>query len=959
MSKLWMIWACTAVLLVASHPLQAEEGLLLHYAFDEGAGEVVRDKSGHGHDGKIVRSPGSAGKAEWVQEKNRKVLRLDGNTYIEAGTKANAMMGQRGTLETWCLPEEIGGGLISWHSGPNWPDQRLVLGFFTYRDSRLIGVLANGVESTPSSRFLYLVEKGKWTHLAMTFGDREPPSINLFVNGECVCTIPQIVSPDLKDVPLRVGRNVGLGGANFLGRMAEVRIYNRALSADEVGRHFTAGVQRLGIEIPRYVGLVRRLDAKRGELTVLCDLARVPTLAGSPSLSVVLRDARHNLLQEKDAPIPAKGGVVPVTFSTASLTAGLYEVSAAVKDAETKKVLVEPATLRWYLPEVAQLVGAPPGRKILNNLVTQLAAVDNLALKEYQEVPFVNPRKGWVFLSTTVEAGNRGLISVSVDAEKKDAVVVHRADEKPTMETMRLLGAGEHKLRIWAESEGGRKLPTISRLVIRAVPAMMYCGWPGSSYVAGYGEYDFKFLARDVLPNINTLVGQPGDRWDPDRDEWKKRGGQSLQELPIPTRTIRSILKDVPVPLTGEYAYNYWAQCGGFTKSNMDGAINDEFGGGDSPDFHGYIEGVKRIAANPAFKDKGLHMWGGPVMALPSLSTEFVRTVIDAGYKMAWEDYLVEPPTVEEALALFDSDIRGDMGQWEKAFPGFPRHAIIVLFVSSAPPENANINPGVDYKVFLDMQYHHLATSPECMGLWGVMIYKATYADEEVLRWAGRLFRHYCIEGNTDLLSDRYGYTYNLRHVRNPDFDEGLTGWQAAAAETGSVTTGHMPGLHGLLSRYHGKDEGNNFLLMKRSAKKPNRVSQEIVGLQAGRYYSMKILAADHQDLVQAKSAKKRMTVSVNIENAETIAGKSFVSDVKGYQPVAQYLGKEPPWMNYHRLIFRAKGPTARLTISDWADPSTGSPRRRSGQAGQATPGGPIGQETLMNFIEIQPYLED
>ena len=41
----------------------------------------------------------------------------------------------------------------------------------------------------------------------------------------------------------------------------------------------------------------------------------------------------------------------------------------------------------------------------------------------------------------------------------------------------------------------------------------------------------------------------------------------------------------------------------------------------------------------------------------------------------------------------------------------------------------------------------------------------------------------------------------------------------------------------------------------------------------------------------------------------------------------------------------------ARLTIYDWADPSTGS--------GKAARGGPVGQETFVNFIEIQPYLEE
>jgi hypothetical protein len=35
---------------------------------------------------------------------------------------------------------------------------------------------------------------------------------------------------------------------------------------------------------------------------------------------------------------------------------------------------------------------------------------------------------------------------------------------------------------------------------------------------------------------------------------------------------------------------------------------------------------------------------------------------------------------------------------------------------------------------------------------------------------------------------------------------------------------------------------------------------------------------------------------------------------------------------------------TARLTISDWAD--------------ERNPGGPIGQEMVYNFVEVQPYFE-
>ena len=45
-------------------------------------------------------------------------------------------------------------------------------------------------------------------------------------------------------------------------------------------------------------------------------------------------------------------------------------------------------------------------------------------------------------------------------------------------------------------------------------------------------------------------------------------------------------------------------------------------------------------------------------------------------------------------------------------------------------------------------------------------------------------------------------------------------------------------------------------------------------------------------------------------------------------------------------LVFRAKGPTARLTLSDWP-----APTRRNGA--------PLGQELIFNFIEVEPFLMD
>ena len=100
------------------------------------------------------------------------------------------------------------------------------------------------------------------------------------------------------------------------------------------------------------------------------------------------------------------------------------------------------------------------------------------------------------------------------------------------------------------------------------------------------------------------------------------------------------------------------------------------------------------------------------------------------------------------------------------------------------------------------MQFRQLATVPEYAGLYGIMVYKSRYADEESMRWCGRLFRHYGIEGNSDLLSDRYGYRYRLDYIKNGDFEDGLDGWSVSAAEPGSMEVVEAEGVGHLIGRY-------------------------------------------------------------------------------------------------------------------------------------------------------------
>jgi hypothetical protein len=55
----------------------------------------------------------------------------------------------------------------------------------------------------------------------------------------------------------------------------------------------------------------------------------------------------------------------------------------------------------------------------------------------------------------------------------------------------------------------------------------------------------------------------------------------------------------------------------------------------------------------------------------------------------------------------------------------------------------------------------------------------------------------------------------------------------------------------------------------------------------------------------------------------------------------------EPPipvWITYHWIVFRAKSPTATITVSDW-EPAPKVPTT-------------FGQEQTFNFLELEPYYE-
>jgi hypothetical protein len=581
-------------------------------------------------------------------------------------------------------------------------------------------------------------------------------------------------------------------------------------------------------------------------------------------------------------------------------------------------------------PTLGEAQEAAPHR--LNNLVTEVLRLDSVAVSGDQTHVFRTPRAGWIHLGATLEAKPEGHVTVECDG----MVVLSLSPEDPEGETMRNLPAGEHGITL--RGDGVALLPSLS---VRTMPETHFVRYPQEPRFPEQGNFNWAWLKANVLSSVNTLVGFPGDMDSAIIDEWTGSGRKLLSYGHLP--------KDEG--LTAEMAFDFWHRDPGFQDPRLHGLIADEFKGRQDPKYAAWTEGMRRLGEAEKGTGQAFYAYcGGPGMYSRPETRALVNTVFDAGFYMAWERYHHEMPTEMESRAFMDQLLGQEMARWKKTFPGCEQQMVVVLGLFATGPD-LDVRPDVNYKVWMDMQMQYLATHPAFDGLFGVHWWFSGYATEELLRWESALYRHYCIEGNTELLSNTYGWTYALDHIQNPDFFEETAGWELHAAAPDSLRAGYLERYAIVQGRYWQRasepDEpaGNTFLWMKRQAEKPNRVSQEIKNLTPGKCYTLRAITADYQDITQGRSVEGDHALSLTIAGAEMLPEGSYTGKkVRGSSHAQLPFPDGTACFNHHQVMFRATAPSARLTISDWAN--------------SEEPGGPIGQELMVNYLQLEPYFE-
>ncbi|MCS6863091.1 MAG: LamG domain-containing protein, partial [Abditibacteriales bacterium] len=226
---------------------QNEPGLVAHYTFDEGSGAVLRDVSGNGNDGTIHG-------ARFVPCGGGFCLEFDGvDDFVDCGGKPSLDLRDAVTLEAWVFPAaRVKGeaGIVGKHF------DSYLLSF--YADGQCWWYISSGGNNTK-----HLLTTGSWHHVVGTFDGK---TLKLYVDGKLVSTNPS------KFDTIRPGRNFFIGCASsrtayFPGMIDEVRVYNRALSEEEVRRHFEEGVQQLELTA-KYQAVTAVQSVRAGGITL-------------------------------------------------------------------------------------------------------------------------------------------------------------------------------------------------------------------------------------------------------------------------------------------------------------------------------------------------------------------------------------------------------------------------------------------------------------------------------------------------------------------------------------------------------------------------------------------------------------------------------------------------------------------------------------------------------------------
>jgi len=219
-----------AALVGSATKLYANDHLIAHYKFSTGSGDVLKDRSGLGHDGKIIG-------AKWQQNKNGAALRFDGKRdYIDFGDNSELKPTGDWTILVWIKLEP-----------PAYPDYNTNWYVFDYEDYSKHGEMLR-IDGS-QAKLTFPSSRGGTT--PSRFGTKRLENGGVYQVGfvrkanKGTLLLDGIANGDL-DIGGAVIHDptsfkLSLADQSFAGLMYDVKIFNRALSTGEIIRYDNRG----------------------------------------------------------------------------------------------------------------------------------------------------------------------------------------------------------------------------------------------------------------------------------------------------------------------------------------------------------------------------------------------------------------------------------------------------------------------------------------------------------------------------------------------------------------------------------------------------------------------------------------------------------------------------------------------------------------------------------------------
>jgi hypothetical protein len=217
-----------------------KDGLVLYLALDEGSGNKAGDLSGNGHDGEINESV-------WVDGKYKKALKFTGGQDRGSG---------KGTFVTVASTDALNVNemtFMAWINAETWDGTRQIVGKSVHGGCS--GRVQYGVFSAEGAFKARLSAEGgsvdvvtdlppanEWVHLAVT---NDGAKALIYINGEEVMSGDVSGKLTVNDDPWRLGQDCERENYIFSGMIDDVRLWNRALSTDEINKFKGMGAEIL------------------------------------------------------------------------------------------------------------------------------------------------------------------------------------------------------------------------------------------------------------------------------------------------------------------------------------------------------------------------------------------------------------------------------------------------------------------------------------------------------------------------------------------------------------------------------------------------------------------------------------------------------------------------------------------------------------------------------------------